>query len=616
MRETLRPPLQALLACIAAAVAEIAWTYGTGFVTAAEALWIVLFWCLTGLFLGLSGHVLPAPPASSARLRLYLLAPSVLLGLRGVRGPSAGLALLVGAIVLLGLGGLIVLATRRPMSLGRMWLLALFCAAASTSRAVFFSIDRLALDSVMSVHTARVISVGGLTILALGLAIFAWRGRWNGSTFVWFCLAPTVVLTAAFVGGVAVRGPQSPQTVAGAPGRQTVVIVVLDTLRRDGLSAFGGPPGQTPNLDHLAARSTVYPNAYSNGTYSLPGHGSLLSGLLPGDHGAHRLDLPVRPSVPLLAEELRGLGYRPEGYSANMIYLAPWTGLQRGFGHFYSEGRDRFGYRPASLALLQMAGLRSVDTSWWPAEDFVRAVEPIVATQGSALFLNLMECHAPRPDFEGLDERTAYQETVKKLDRTLAGFLRKLETLPNAVVVITSDHGEFLGEHGLQGHGAGSLYEPGIRIPLMIRFPGQTEGRVDKRLVSLMDVSAIVRAAIAGTREPSDIPLPKEPRVITESWAPRPVRASGLGEGDVARAIYLGHHKLIEHLTGAVEVFDLDADPGETGDLAIKDPEFARAMISFVRRSVPPMKRASERHPSADIPPEVLDRMRALGYIK
>lgn len=616
MIESLRPPAQAVVACLPVAIAEVAWTYGTGFATAEESLWIVASWGLIAAVLALAARIIFPPTKSIARVRLYLIAPSLLLALRGEFVTSEPSGILLTIAVLGGVVLFVLLATRRPTALGRIWLLALFCGGVSTGRLALWTIEGITMQAVLGVHPGRTTEVAIFALIIGGLAALAWSGKWEGRSFVLFGLVPSLVITGVFIAQVAVRPPVSPEFVESAPDKPSVVIVVLDAWRRDALSALGGPPGLTPNLDRFARRSTLYTNAYSNGAYSLPGHASLFSGLLPSDHGAHPPGLPVRHSVRLIAEQMRDLGYSPYGYSANPVYLAPWTGLQRGFTRFYSDGRDRFGYYPTAAPLFRLMRIRPIEQFWWPAADFLAAVKPIVSTQGTALFLNLMECHGPRPEFANLDEPSAYQETMRELDRSLGEFLQVLDALPNAVVVITSDHGEFLGEHGHDGHGL-ELYEEGIQIPLIVRFPGQRAGNVDPRRVSLMDVPTILRAGIAGAQEPSSVSLPGEPRVIAETWSPRPGGQPRPSDGSPAsRAVYLGHHKLIEHHDGFIEVFDLSTDPQEKVNLVTKDPAFANALISLIQRAVPPMRPGPARRPAPDVPPDVLERMRSLGYIK
>lgn len=617
MKDRLRPSAHAALACLAVAIAEIAWTYGTGFATAQESLWIIASWGLVAIVLVGVARVLFPRPESSARVRFYLLVPLFILALRGQTVTSGASGVLLNVVILGGLVCLVFLATRRPVSLGRIWLYAVFCGAAGATRLAFASIESITMRAVLGAHPGRVAEVGTFALCIFGLALLTWVRKWDGRSLGLFCLLPSLLAAGAFIARVAVRPPTPPESVESAPNRPTVVVIVLDTLRRDGLSSLGGPQGMTPNLDAFASSSTLYTNAYTNGTYSLTGHASLFTGLLPGDHGAHPPSLPVRPTVRLLAEELRDLGYSPYGYSANPIYLAPWTGLQRGFRHFYSEGRDRFGYYPTASPLFRLARIRPTEQSWWPALDFLEAVRPIVATQGTALFLNLMESHGPRPDFDDLDERSAYYATVKRLDETLSDFLKTLAGLPNAVVVITSDHGEFLGEHGLSGHSTGHLYEAGLRIPLIVRFPGQRVGRTDTRQVSLMDVATLVRAALAGTADSEAILKLKDPRVIAETWTPLVVGSTApLGGSPTARAIYLGHYKVIEHYNGSFEMYDIEVDPAEQSNLVTTDPAFAKGMITMFQGVVPPLGNRATMRPPAEVPPEVLERMRALGYIK
>ena len=617
----MRSSAHAMLVCLAVAIAEIAWTYGTGFATAEVGLWIIASWALVAVFLAVAGHLLFPRPASNARVRVSLIVPPFMLALRGRHEIWGASGVLANVAILGGLIGLVVLATRRPTSLGRVWLVAVLCAATSVTRLASGSIEERTIRAVLSAHPGRATEVGLFALLICGLTMLAWICKWDGRSFSLYGLVPAMAVTGAFIARVAVLPPTSPRLVESAPNRPSIVILVLDTLRRDGLSALGGPPGLTPNLDRFASRSTLYTNAYSNGTYSLPSHASLFTGLLPSKHGAHLVggggEQAVDPTAPVVAEELREMGYSPYGYSANPVYLAQWAGLQRGFKSFYSDGRDRLGYYPTAVPMFRLARIRPLEQSWWPARDFLAAVEPIVSSQGTALFLNLMECHEPRPHFGHLDEKSAYWETVRELDRTLGGFLNLLDAQPNTMVVITSDHGEFLGEHGLSDHNSGRLYEPGLRIPLIIRFPGQREGRNDPRRITLMDVPPIVRAGIGGTPDSSAVPLPKEPRVIAETWTRLVESAAPFGgESPAARAIYLGRHKLIEHYDGSFELFDLVIDPEEKINLATKDPAFGMAMISLVQRTVPPIGNRPPTRPSAEVPPEVLERMRALGYLR
>lgn len=616
MREILRSPAQAVLACLAAAVAEIAWTYGTGFATASESVWIVASWALIAATVAVGVRAIPFRPQSPARVRAYLLVPVAILALRGQYEASALTGTPLTLVVCAGLACLAVLATRRPAALGRIWFIALFLGGASTARLALRSIEGFTMQAVLGVHPDRIAMTTVFGLAVYGLALLAWAWRWDGRSFGIFCLGPSLLATGVFVERVSVRPPLPPVVVESVANRPSVVLIVLDSWRRDGLSALGETLGLTPNLDRFAQGSTLYTNAYSNGTYSLPGHASLFSGLLPSAHGAHPVSRPIQSSVRLIAQDLGAVGYVPYGYSANPVYLAPWTGLQRGFAHFYSDGRDRFGYYPTAAPLFRYLGVRPAEEFWWPATQFLAAVEPIVSTEGTAIFLNLMECHGPWTDFTDLDDRTAYQRTVNRLDATLEPFLRLLATLPNAIVIITSDHGEFLGEHDHHGHGL-ELYEEGIRIPLIIRVPGQHQGRVDSRRITLMDVTGMLRAAIEGTPNAFGLPLPEEPRVIAESWSPRPGGSARPADGSPAsRAIYLGHHKLIEHYDGFLQLFDLSTDPHEKESLTTKDPALARALIPMMLRSVPPMHKSATRPPSAEIPPDVLDRMRALGYIK
>ena len=139
-----------------------------------------------------------------------------------------------------------------------------------------------------------------------------------------------------------------------AGGRPNVIVIVLDTLRADHVSFLGYERATTPKLDSFLAGATVYPNAKSVSSWTLPVHGSLFAGLLARSHGAHFADslifddhtgdiaaiaYPLRPDVPTLAETFSRQGYFTGGIAANYMWLSPWFGLNRGFDYYFCAPR-------------------------------------------------------------------------------------------------------------------------------------------------------------------------------------------------------------------------------------------------------------------------------------
>ncbi len=279
---------------------------------------------------------------------------------------------------------------------------------------------------------------------------------------------------------------------AGAEGRD-VVLIVLDTLRADRLELM-------PRLQAWAEGARRYPNMRSVGSWTLPAHASLFTGRHPREHGAHgSADYEWRArgldeTWPTLAERLSEQGYATVGIAANVAFLDRRWGLARGFDLWLCEqlpgGRPRLPYHQ---------GDRVVDL----------AVHTLEQVEGSLfLFVNLMEPHSPWNARQGYTEggvdpatlpgererfaelrrdllghqrsdpvaveswRSAYDAETRWLDEQLERLLRAVDE--DAVVVVLSDHGEFLGEHDLVEHSK-ALYDEVLRVPLFVRGPAPGE---------------------------------------------------------------------------------------------------------------------------------------------
>jgi len=393
-----------------------------------------------------------------------------------------------------------------------------------------------------------------------------------------------------------------------APGGEvprTVVLVSLDTLRADHLSLYGYARPTSPQLEDLARRATVYTQARSTAPWTLPAHASLFTGLYPFQHGANfvagtlgQRATSLAPEAETLAEVLRGRGYRTGAVVANAGFLDPVYRLDQGFDTYDVE-RDVAG------------GIVARALGWLDA-------------QGDApvfLFLNFMDTHrpyncAPRAGFtdygtgrdsgkrlkrlrralmRGDSELPAdtlaelveqYDTAIANLDEglgTLFDGLRARGRFERALIVVTSDHGEFLGEHALIEH-AKDVYEPVLRVPLIVRPPGGITGTVDGRPISLAHVPGLILSYVLdGPRELASSHFAAWPRggVLAEqidsnpadmqdAWLERLQR--------VRRAYYREGVKVIESSDGEHELYDLTVDPGELHDLVAEEPERAAAL--------------------------------------
>jgi arylsulfatase A-like enzyme len=425
------------------------------------------------------------------------------------------------------------------------------------------------------------------------------------------------------------------------------VIVTLDTLRADHVSSYGYDKTTSPYLDAFAARATRYANAYATAPWTGPSHASLFTGLHPFEHGAVSFDTkrPGRNLHPLaaqhhtLAEVLRSEGFETAGFIANSVYLDRGFGLEQGFETWSVERAwspelnqrvfdwlDRNAARPFFLFVNYMDTHRPYNVT-------PRAGQaPIEEQEASprlldALYRDVMaEGREPGELAERLVEQ--YDRAVTNLDEGVGRLLERLQALgldENTLIVITSDHGEYFGEHDLVEHSK-DVYEPGLRIPLLVKEPGQRTGRLVRQPASLVDVPRIVLAALpARVREGHLRAFPHtlgSHPIVAENYFSRPhdLRNFPARFRRVRTAILEGDWKYIHSSDGQHELYDTALDPGESRDQAERHPAVVRRFAPLLAEIQATRSERARTHragaePGA-IPPELRARMAALGYVE
>lgn len=353
----------------------------------------------------------------------------------------------------------------------------------------------------------------------------AWRRRLAVGTAALGALVAVLAIVMTPLRSAAER-----RALAGLPeasaDRPSILLIVLDTVRRANLSAYGYARATTPRLARLAAEGVAFDHAMAAAPWTLPSHGSLFSGLAASAIGGDWRH-PVSAEPPMLAELLRADGYATAGFVANLLYTSRESGLARGFVHYDDYPRSlhqlllsaSFGRTGVATKLFEARSARNVLTALrrfdlGPSRAVADVVRPgteitdaFLAWQGRNAsrpffaFLNYFDAHGPYrapPAY-----RTRFAAAPKAIDRYDAAiaFLddevgRLLDTLAgrgaldNTIVVVTADHGELFGEHGLDGH-SNSLYLPLLEVPLVMRYPrALPAGRRVARVVSLRDVAA------------------------------------------------------------------------------------------------------------------------------
>jgi arylsulfatase A-like enzyme len=291
-----------------------------------------------------------------------------------------------------------------------------------------------------------------------------------------------------------------------------VILVVVDTLRADALGCYGHEAAHTPALDAFAAESVQFTDAVSSSGWTLPSVGSLLTGVWPSLHkatGKVSLLRPISPDIPTAAELLVDEGYRTLGF-ANAAYLSPLLGLDRGFEVFDHQHAYNQDVRRADqtvndaiaaldksdedkpLFLLTHLFDSHLDYDPLP-EDLARATEGL---SGPAPPLSLRGCKELAQDEPPSEElqawvRAVYDAEVAAIDRAFARLRAALEERgiwDDAVVILTSDHGEEFWEHGDFEHGH-TLFNELIHVPLIVKAPrgAQVEPRVVDAQVRVLD---------------------------------------------------------------------------------------------------------------------------------
>ena len=389
----------------------------------------------------------------------------------------------------------------------------------------------------------------------------------------------------------------------GAP----VVVVSIDTLRADHLPAYGYSQVETPSIDALQRDSILFENAYSHCPLTLPSHLSMLTGLLPAEHGV-RSNLGYRfdgVSHPTLARLLRARGYAT-GAAVSAYVLRGETGINESFDFFDdSVGGDVEWTRDVST--LQRSGLETARRAVAWAEG--------VKTKPFFLFLHLYEPHAPYEPPEPFRSRygATYDGEVAASDGIVGEFLGQLKrdgVYDRAIIVLVSDHGEGLGDHGEQEHGV-LLYREVLHVPLLLKLPGSRDGGTRVATpVGLVDIVPTITALLPLRASPSlkGVSLLDRDRrggtrrIYGETYYPR----IHLGWSQLRSLVDARHH----YIDGPKpELYDVVRDPRESADTFVADAAVARSMQKELEGYAPGFTDPSR------VDPDLAGKLKALGYL-
>jgi arylsulfatase A-like enzyme len=428
--------------------------------------------------------------------------------------------------------------------------------------------------------------------------------------------------------------------------RPNVLLIVLDTVRAKSLGLYGYGRPTTPNLERWLDRGVVFDRAIAPSSWTFPTHASLFTGRWPHEVSAD-WHTPLDARYPTLAEILRSQGYLTAGFAANLFYCTSEFGLARGFSYYEdypvsssqalvstSIGRELISFSLNEDFAFRFRG--------WIGYEEIPGRKSATAVNDSFLrwlgrqdrsrpffgFLNYLDAHQPFLPPSPFDvrflagprgdprhwwsrqwsdeavqaEADSYDGAIAYLDHETGRLLDELQrrgVLDNTMVVITSDHGEHLGEHGYMRHGH-TLYPEVLHVPLMVLLPkGQAAGVRVARPVSLRDIAATV-LSVAGidcgttclpgaslaplwtTAEAADDAAPISPVFAEVKRGLRIPDRYPNAKVDLHALLSDGLHYIVSG-SGHEELYDLASDPSASRNLA-EAPEHAAVLQEFRAR--------------------------------
>jgi arylsulfatase len=438
---------------------------------------------------------------------------------------------------------------------------------------------------------------------------------------------------------------------AVSPGRpHDILFVVVDALRPDHMGVYGYPHPTTPFLDALAAESYVFLHHSVGAPWTLASTATMLTGLEPDVHGCEGSRCRLRPQLSTLAQDLKRLGYRTGAVVGN-LNASSVMGFDRGFDRFIDALSDRdLAKAPTAAKVLERASdwidaARADSRPWFLFVFLVDPHAPYETPETEADWLAGIEGAPVRmPHIEGrYDEATRkgivalYDASVAYTDDRLRAFFAEQEaqgTLADATVLLTADHGEAFGEHGFYRHNY-HLWNEFVQVPLLIRTPlWKGRGQVF-HLTRAVDLRPTL-IALAGGDAPEGLPGRDLGALLSAEVDPTRTAYSRFRDfGDHRGALFDLRYRVILELPDdkafrkranssanlpasvaaeRVRVFDRRVDPKEQDDLAPdRIPPEASVLLMQLRERMRG-RAADARDDAAPLPPDVAERLRAMGY--
>lgn len=425
--------------------------------------------------------------------------------------------------------------------------------------------------------------------------------------------ANTIALALSLLACAPALG-QAAKTAAGAKKtakpRPNVLLITVDTLRADHLGCYGYSKIKTPAIDALARDGVLYERAISQVPLTWPSHAAMLTGTYPFHNGVQDFTgQPLSPKFRLVSQAFQQNGYATGAVVSSFVLDRSW-GLARGFDQY----DDRFkgaDFMSKNLALVE----RRADESVERAMAWLRKPR----TQPFFLWLHLYDPHSPYDPPEPFRSQAAdpYDGEIAYVDAQLARLFQWLKArglYQRTAIVLVSDHGESLGEHGEKEHGF-FVYDSTIHVPLIVKPAGRTRGaRVEAvaETISiapeLLKLAGITDAALAKQFDAQDLPRTdsaEERAAYAETMYP----LSSFGWSPL-RALRTSEYHYVQ--APKAELYEMAGDPKQQKNVIANKPAVADVMRQNLQART---ASAAQQAASGGMDPATAEKLRALGYM-
>ncbi len=403
-----------------------------------------------------------------------------------------------------------------------------------------------------------------------------------------------------------------------------IVLIVIDTLRADHLPFYGYSINTASFLNELSAKSVVFENAYAASSWTAPSTASIFTSLYPIQHGvvtgmrAYEIAKKDNQSITLnkipdklstMAEVLKSAGFKTYAVADN-LNISKEEGFDQGFDKFKT-----FEYVAAH-------GVNEHVLKW--EKDIKRGGKYF-------LYLHYMDPHQPyhyrEPWFKRLaDPRMnltiSYDSEINYVDGRIQELFNRFGWSKNTLVIVTSDHGEELFDHGNKGH-TRTLYDELVRVPFMIYFPdgGIEAARINSN-VSNIDILPTMREMIGLPPDTSIeglslVPLLKNQALAERHFFPQvQVNEKIFGEEINLKAVVRGNWKYILSFSGSQELYNLENDPREKLNEIDNAPEIAGSLRDQLINFETNCTKYGQESVTITLDEKTLDHLKSLGYLQ